>query len=69
MNKALINRIGKALMFSIVLTGILYATHYERYDHQKMKPALAITLVVFLRFLIFLGVLNLLNFLKNRKQQ
>lgn len=69
MSSGLKNRVGKALVLSLMISGFMYVAGFERYDYKSMHPAVAVFAVVFLRFLIFLGVLNLLHFLKNRQKQ
>ena len=65
----MMNRIGKALLFAIFITGILYVTGYEKYDKGNLPLSAKIALAVVLRFLIFFGILNLVHFYKIRREK
>lgn len=63
------NRIGKALLFAIFITGVLMATGYESYDKGNLPSAAKVALAVVLRFLIFFGILNLVHIYKKRREK
>ena len=65
----MLNRVGKALLFAIFITGVLMATGYENYDKGNLPSGAKVAIAVVLRFLIFFGILNLVHFYKVRKEK